>query len=41
MRKICDLPLNSVIECFGLLMVIRKFDDEFAYCTSAYKELKI
>ena len=41
MKKICDLPLNSVIECFGKLMVIRKFDNEYAYCSSANQELKI
>ena len=41
MKRICDLPLNTVIECFGKLMVIRKFDDHFAYCSAAFHELKI
>lgn len=41
MKRLCDLPINSVIECFGLQMVIRKFDDQFAYCSSAHHELKI
>lgn len=41
MKRICDLLLNSVIECYGLLMVVRKFDNEFAYCSSAHREFKI
>lgn len=41
MKKICDLPLNTVIECYGKKLVVSSRVGDYVFCIGYNRTFKL